>query len=64
MTAAEMRAVAGRKRHSAEVARRTAPVLSVAADQNAMLSKAETFDAEATELEAAADKMDAMDRRT
>jgi len=64
MTAAEMRVEAGRKRHSAEIARRTAPVLSVAADQEAMLSKAATFDGEATQLEAAADTLDAMNRQT
>jgi len=62
MTAAEMRANAARKRHAASVARRLWPLLSAAADQATMHSLTAALEAEASELEAAADTMDAMDR--
>jgi len=62
MTAAEMRADAARKRHAASVARRLWPFPTAAADQATMRNLATALEAEAAELEAAADTMDAMDR--
>ena len=62
-TAAELREEAKRKRHSAGIARRAVPLLSVAADQVTMRRSAQVLETEAAELEAAADTMDAKDRR-